>query len=397
MDLRRLLAAPQVRAMVNEGSLLATLFDPASAPTHLRLPDCMLVEHEGIAFPSYPYEWAPVMLHAAAELMLRLAWEVQESGFVLNNASAYNVLFRGPNPVFVDMLSFRPWDARDASWPVSAQFLRMFLLPLMVYANVGLDPRSLLLANRDGIDVKDVQKLIPVWGSGGEKHRENIEPPSILERLERQLDAVKSALDSRVPEQNGNGYPPEQARMKRLFASECFRAIVPGRVLDLRCGTGELSVMAAAAGGSVVALDSDTAAVDRLWRHASAENLDILPLSIDIAHPTPATGWKNAEFPSFLSRAQAMEFDCVLLPALGPAIEERRALPEMISLAANLTTDAAIVEYGVEAEGLSQNRQQHNNCTPEQFENICLHHFHIERMLRLPGSSRVLYLLRRRH
>src|SRR5690349_129632 len=90
----------------------------------------MILEHERIPFPSYPYEWAAPMLHAAGRLTLDLAASLAKEGMGLKDATPYNILFRGPQPVFVDLLSIERRDPRDAIWLPYAQFVRMFLSPL---------------------------------------------------------------------------------------------------------------------------------------------------------------------------------------------------------------------------------------------------------------------------
>ena len=94
--------------------------------------DGLWLEHERIAMPSYSYEWSPRMLHAAAALTLTLATEGVAHGFGLKDATPDNILFRGPQPVFVDVLSFEQRDPHDPTWLAHAQFVRTFLLPLLV-------------------------------------------------------------------------------------------------------------------------------------------------------------------------------------------------------------------------------------------------------------------------
>jgi hypothetical protein len=81
-----------------------------------------ILEHSKVDFPSFPYEWPPEMLHAAGVLTLELAQAALDDGMGLKDASPYNV-FQGPNPVFVDVLSFERRDPRDFTWLAYGQLI----------------------------------------------------------------------------------------------------------------------------------------------------------------------------------------------------------------------------------------------------------------------------------
>jgi len=104
--------------------------------------------------------------------------------------------------------------------------------------------------------------------------------------------------------------------------------------------------MAAATGASVVSIDSDPETVAALWRSAAARGVDILPLLVDFARPTPATGWRCAEHASFLERAEGF-FDCVLLLAVTHhlMVTDQIPLDQIFDVVATLTTRFAVVEY----------------------------------------------------
>ena len=109
--------------------------------------------------------------------------------------------------------------------------------------------------------------------------------------------------------------PTPTLRSKERFVQAALEQVRPARVLDVGCNTGHFSALAARAGASVVALDGDAAVAGRVWRRAEAERLDILPLVVNLARPSPATGWRNAECPSFLARAEG-HADLVLMLAV---------------------------------------------------------------------------------
>ena len=115
-------------------------------------PVLAVVEHERIPFQSFPYEWPPQMLYAAGCLTLDLAESLADEGLGLKDATPYNVLFRGPDPVFVDLLSFERRDPFDPTWLPYAQFVRTFLLPLLVAKHFGRRLDELLITHRDGLE-----------------------------------------------------------------------------------------------------------------------------------------------------------------------------------------------------------------------------------------------------
>ena len=63
---------------------------------------------------------------AAAELTLKLGEEAIGEGWVLKDATPLNVLFQGPRPIFVDILSFERRDPRASVWLAYGQYVRTF-------------------------------------------------------------------------------------------------------------------------------------------------------------------------------------------------------------------------------------------------------------------------------
>ncbi len=120
----------------------------------------IVVEHSRVDFPSFPHEWPPEMLHAAAQLTLELAATFLDEGIGLKDADPRNILFRGPRPVFVDILSFEKRDPGDPVWRPYAQFVRNFLLPLLVSKHFSIPLSQLSLTGHDGLRPQDVYPLL---------------------------------------------------------------------------------------------------------------------------------------------------------------------------------------------------------------------------------------------
>ncbi len=196
-------------------------------------------------------------------------------------------------------------------------------------------------------------------------------------------------------------YTTQQLEQKTKFIDEVLSKYRPRRVFDAGCNTGQFSLRAARAGASVVAIDSDPVVVGRLWRQAHAERLDILPLVVNLARPSPAVGWQNAECASFLDRAKG-EFDTVWFLALlhHLLITERIPLVEVIALVAEITTDLAVVEYVGTADPMFQSllrgrEDLYQQLTIDVFEAVVRKQFIILQSEQLTGSSRYLYLLKK--
>ena len=335
-------------------------------------------EHERVEFLSYPFEWPPIMLHAAALLTLTLAESLLDEGMGLKDATPFNVLFRGSTPVFVDVLSAVRRDPADTLWTALAQFERTFVLPLIAWQMYRIDPAMIFHNRREGLEPadlfsasrwSDVVRPLFLW---------NVIAPMMLERA-----AVKSDVSAKIhrtepeiaqyalrmmfrrlrrllrklePEQPKSrwtaygrdpvSYAPAAAKAKEEFVRGVMARARPGAVLDLGCNTGTYAHIAARSGARVVAVDRDRAVVAALWAGAREVGADILPLVVDIARPTPATGWMGMETLSFLERLDG-QFDMVFALALMHhlMISERLPMDEVAALLARCTSRMALVEY----------------------------------------------------
>ena len=115
---------------------------------------------ERIPFVSLPYEWCFSQLRAAALLTLRVQQLALEHGMILKDASAFNVQFRGTEPVFVDTLSFEQRVEGDP-WIAYRQFCQHFLGPLALQALVDVRLRELSRSHLDGVPLDLVSRLLP--------------------------------------------------------------------------------------------------------------------------------------------------------------------------------------------------------------------------------------------
>ena len=94
----------------------------------------LLLEHERIAPCIYPFEWSPEMARRAALAIIEINTIANTHGYELKDSHPYNVMFRGPNPVFVDLGSIVPKSTKTG-WIAIDEFERSFLYPLKAYAS----------------------------------------------------------------------------------------------------------------------------------------------------------------------------------------------------------------------------------------------------------------------
>jgi SAM-dependent methyltransferase len=445
-DLTAFLNAKPARKFLESGRVVGTrileqaevgalLSDAAFGAAYQALEAALVLEHERIWFPSYPYEWPPEMLHLAAQLTLELARELLACGIGIKDGTPYNVLFRGASPVFVDVLSFERRDPDDPTWLPHAQFVRTFLLPLAANQLFGISLGQLLTTRRDGLEPDEVYRWlgplrrirppflslvsIPCWlaarhdqddtaiyrkRSAGNPEKARFILETLLGGLNRTLERLRPKAGRRSTWSDyraANNYSAAAFASKEAFVREALAEFAPKRVLDVGSNTGYFSVLAARAGAQVVAIDSDPAVAGDVWRAARADGLDILPLTVNLTRPTPGTGWRNRECPGFLERARGA-FDGVLMLAVvhHMLVTERVPLAEILALAAELTTGIAIVEFiGPEDSmfrRLVRGREElHKGLNEEAFEAACRRHFDILRSRPIEGAHRRLYLLRR--
>lgn len=446
-DLSAFLQSDAARKLLESGAVVATrvlnecesleLFsNPAAEKLFQAHSGQIVLEHERIAFPSFPYEWPPEMLCAAGELTLELAETLLPFGLGLKDGTPYNVLFRGPEPTFVDVLSFERRTPGDSRWLPYAQFVRTFLLPLLANKYYGLSLDRIMTTRRDGLEPEEVyrwtspiQRLrppflslvsLPTWLGRRHKADDNsIYHPKIvdddakarfiLEHLFKRLRGILRRLKP-VPNKSStwsdymatNSYTADHFSAKEEFVRSAVARFQPRSVLDVGCNTGHFSAIAAKSGASVVSIDYDPVVVGEVWRKARNENLNILPLVVNLTRPTPGVGWGNSECPSFLDRVRG-KFDAVLMLAVihHMLVTERVPLAEIIATAAGLTTNIAVIEFIAPADSmfrrLVRGREAlHDGLNAAVFETACAPHFEVVQVQHLEGSTRWLYLLKKR-
>jgi SAM-dependent methyltransferase len=331
-----------------EGTIVATRRADGVAPPPDAEPaaGCAAVlEHEAVPFLSWPYEWPFAMLKDAALSQLGLMERALAEGMILKDGTPYNTQWRGARPVFIDVGSVERL-AEGEPWAGYRQFCMQFLYPLMLQSFRGVPFQPLLRGRLEGIAPADAARLLSrrdrfrrgvltnvvlharlerrYAGQGAEGTRRDVRRAGfnveLIKANVRKLAKLVRRLEwaPRASEWSGyadaHSYGEAELAAKERFVDRVSAERAPGLVWDLGCNDGRFSRVAARHAGYVVALDADQLSVDRLYRELREAGAgSILPLTMDLADPSPALGWAGAERPGLLARGRP---DLVLALAL---------------------------------------------------------------------------------
>ncbi|MBK5276443.1 MAG: class I SAM-dependent methyltransferase [Desulfuromonadales bacterium] len=395
---------------------------------------CIILEHPLIFFPTYPAEWPPEMLHAAAKLTLDMVAGYRAEGLGLKDATPHNIMFEGHRPVFVDVLSIEKRNPCDPLWKAQAQFERTFLLPLLANRYFRVSLAQIFLTSRDGMEPEALyafcsilRRITPPFFSlatlptllgskrmardasmYAEHHLQDPEKAGFI--LEYTFKRMRRLLKRAAPDsssqrsawsdyETSNSYAVSEADAKYACVENLMHIYTPRTVLDIGCNTGKFSRLAAKSGARVVAIDRDPVVVGRLWNSALKEDLDILPLVVNLACPTPATGWRNGETLPFIKRSEG-KFEAVLMLAIVHhlLVTERIPLREILKLAADLTIKLLLIEFVGKDDpmfiGLCKGRQDlFSWYNRDVFESALSEFFKIVNVSSAGVTHRCLYLL----
>jgi hypothetical protein len=371
---------------------------------------------------SYAAEWSPAQLKDAALLTLQVQLIAMDYGMTLKDATPYNIQFDDGKPVFLDTLSFETYDTTQP-WIAYRQFCECFLFPLYIHQYSGTATDKIARAWPEGIPSATTARLLrwkSRWNPGAWMHvflqariggRKNDAggrqlgfSKTRLTRLVQHLQNLVSRLARPATGRSAwSGYYTESHLLENYLEKkeQLFRRYLQSvdfeDALDLGCNDGWFAKILAEKGKPVIAVDADWQCIDRLYRERIP---GILPLTIDLANPTPASGFRNAEHDTFTVRAQS---DLVTALALIHHLRLVNNIPfDLIAgYFSQLTRQWLIVEYipltDEKAAAIDARKQAR---TPEydlpHFEAAFSRYFRLERQDPIPGTARTLYLMIKR-
>jgi FkbM family methyltransferase len=388
--------------------------------------------HPRVRIATYPWEWTVSQWTSAADLTLRLCDEALDDGWILKDATPLNVLFNGAQPVMVDVLSFERRDPGNSLWLAYGQYVRTFLLPLLMN-NMLHWPLELTSFKRDGYEPAELYAamgwmkrlspaaLWPVTIPAVLDRRKDAQtrvrkaPPArdaelTLHTVKRTIGGLRKRTRAAMPKgansewaqytSSLSHYSAAESEQKRVWIRGVLDELQPGTVLDVGANTGEFSAVAAECGAEVVALERDADAAERITRMSAAKQLRIQTIHADLARPTPAVGWDNRESSALLPRLEG-QFEMVMLLAVihHLLLLEQIPLRSIVELCHRLTKKFTVVEWVPATDpmflSLMRGRDSlYGSLSERDFVAACEGLFSIGRQEML-GNGRILYLLNR--
>jgi hypothetical protein len=379
---------------------------------------------EPVQHISYPYEWCFEQLQDAALLTLSVLKTALQHGMILKDATPYNIQFHKGRPVFIDTLSFDTYDPKQP-WIAYRQFCQCFLFPLYLEHYLKTDIQRILSTYIDGIPVDFVAKLLPlksrlslgVWlhvylqhtastSTRGNKQTAGFSKKKLLDVISHLTNIITNFPNNKTYKTTWSNYYEDTILSKEYLQEKekIVRAFCQNSkarsVLDLGANDGYFSRLFASHQMQVIATDADNRCISRLYQEVKKNNIqNILPLILDIANPSPAIGFHNRERAAFHDRIKT---DLVAALALVHhlVIGKNISLPVLADYFNHIAPELIIEFVPKEDEKVQQMLKSRPDTFTDydqaNFERYFTQYFDIVSQKPVPGTSRILYNMKRK-
>lgn len=392
--------------------------------------DTIVITPEPIPFITNPYEWSFQQYKHAALHTLKLQKYALSKGFILKDASAYNVTFHKGKPVFIDTLSFDFYE-EGTPWRAYKQFIMHFLGPLVLAKYHGTEIFKMMQTHIDGIPVKLISSLLPgktklsatlqtnihLLAKMESKYSEDYKAEAKVAKLSRKaqeniiesLFAYIKKLEAKETTEWGNYYDKtnyEQAAFeaKKRLIRDWVTPLQPQRLIDIGGNDGTFARTVLDTVPHVIVTDIDSNAVDHNYTQVQEnKESNMLPFVCDVLQPAPGIGFNNTERNSLIDR----------LVAYAPDVTMALALIHHITLSGNVPfgksaeffakfSKTLILEFPKREDSwveslLVRKREFINHFdfyNQTDFEKSYSDYFEICEKQHIGNSSRILYLLK---
>ncbi len=382
------------------------------------------INHQKIDNFTEVTEMSSYQLFLAGILTLDIAITSLKNGYMLKDASAWNVVFHNGKPLFLDIGSFEKWD-NSKTWIGYGQFIRHFLIPLIINKELKIPISKLFLTNRDGIYPKDAKNKLGLKVFKSLKYLEFIFVPSmikspsinrkiynstntemnqkvlltILSRLRKKLlslEPLHSSFWTKYTEKRDH-YSKKDIDIKKNIV-ENFLKKNNGKTLDIGCNTGEFLFIASKYCDETHGIDFDEDCINFIQKNLDGKNISLA--NVNFSNPTPSIGWKNEETLGYIKK-NLNYFDTIIFFGIIHHLITIDRIPmiDVIELLSKLTKKNLIFEFVSNKdkkflELASVNNELYKNHTKENFEIIVKKFFSIKEIFELEyNNERTIYIL----
>lgn len=424
----------QYKALTNSG-FFNILFEKKSLIRHHEISNDanrIIIEHQKIAFITYPYEWSFLQYKHAALLTLKIQKQCLQNNFTLKDASAFNITFFEGKPIFIDTLSF-DFYPENTPWRAYKQFVMHFLGPLVLCYYYGFEHLKSLAHQIDGIPLETLSKQLPLksylsptlltnihlLAKYDAKHSETASTPktknslskaSQIKLLDSLYDYIKNLNIDQKTEWNDyyNQINYEDAAFvnKKNLTLKWFESIKGKTVLDLGGNEGTFSRVLKEFADLIIVADIDANAVEQNYRQVlQLKEKEIIPVVIDFLNPPANYGFNNEERFSFLDRIIAFKPDGCLALAVIHHLTLSGNVPFGLSakffsqLSPNLLIEFPTREDSWVTFLINSKREFRNHFdfyNEENFEDDYSEYFEIIKKEPIASSARILYTMKAR-
>jgi len=362
---------------------------------------------------------------------LDLLVECLNNGYCLKDASSWNVVFYEGQPIFLDIGSFESWDGNKV-WLGYGQFVRHFIVPLIINKETGINTSFLFNNYFDGIDPFTAKKILGIKSFKSWKNLEFIYLPSLLERkkitkvynqnqndknkeinlsiLLRIINRLRSKLISLEPNNESfwseytlsrDHYSNTDIEIKKNFFKK-FIFEKSGNLLDIGCNTGEFLELASQNKNiQPYGIDFDEECINFTQKKYINRNINLS--CINIANPPNGIGWLNSETKAFIKKNEAF-YDILLFFGIMHhlMVTHRIPLNEIFGLLKNLTKNYIVYEFVNNEdkkflELAGKNIYLYKYFNQDFFENEITKYFTIEDQVSYEDNkNRIIYILKKK-
>jgi SAM-dependent methyltransferase len=382
------------------------------------------ITHEKINNFTEVTEMSSYQLFLSGMHTLNIAITSLKNGYMLKDASAWNVVFYNGNPLFLDIGSFQKWN-EEKTWIGYGQFIRHYLIPLILNKELKIPVSKLFLTDRDGVYPKNAKNKLGLKVFKSLKNLEFILAPSmiksasinikkenssnseinqrilltILGRLRKKLLSLEPLASSFWTEytEKRDHYSKKDIEIKKDIIENFFKKN-NGKILDIGCNTGEFLFIASKYCIETHGIDIDEDCINFIQKNLNGKNISLA--NVNFSNPTPGIGWKNEETLGYIKK-NLNYFDTVIFFGIIHHLITIDRIPmiDIIELLSKLTKKNLIFEFVTKKdkkflELASVNIELYKDHTKENFEMIVKKFFSIKEVFALEyNSERTIYIL----